>query len=201
MLCLISFYQTIGTCKVVSSQTCSDNEGLVPDDITIYRRVLAHASLYHVATADFISSSSISIISTACRKSHTGCNFFQFPQFFTAEFNEDTKFLTAMLHQHMLQYVHQLTKNIYFIPYSTDSCSLLYTVHLFLWYDTCTPYNLICKTDEQFKTNNIWQYFLAQSTTMGWNLTFVTEPTTIYTEPSILLITTTTTTTTTTTMI
>lgn len=83
MLCLISFYQTIGTCKVVSSQTCSDNEGLVPDDITIYRRVLAHASLYHVATADFISSSSISIISTACRKSHTGCNFFQFPHSFS----------------------------------------------------------------------------------------------------------------------
>jgi len=76
---LLSFYQTIRTCKVVSSQTCSDNEGLVPDDTTLYRRVLAHASLYHVATADSISSSSISMISTACRKFRTGCNFFQFP--------------------------------------------------------------------------------------------------------------------------
>jgi hypothetical protein len=62
---LLSFYLTIKTCKVVSPQTCSDNEVLVPDDTTLYRRVLAHASLYHVATADSISSSSISMISTA----------------------------------------------------------------------------------------------------------------------------------------
>jgi len=63
----------------------------------------------------------------------------------------------------MLQYVHHLTKNIYFIPYSTDSSSFLYTVYLL--YNTCTPYNLVCKTDKQFKNKNIWQYLLTQSTT------------------------------------
>lgn len=128
--------------------------------------MLAHACLYHVTTANSISSSRISMIFTACRKSHTGCNLFQIPHsFFTAVFNVDIKILTAMLGQYMLQYIYQFTKSIYFIPYSTDSCSFLYKV--FLLYDTCTPYNLVCKTDKQFKTKNIRQYYLTQSTTIN----------------------------------
>lgn len=114
---LLSFYQTIRTCKVVSSQSCSDNEGLVPDDTTLYRRVLAHASLYHVATADSISSSSVSMISTTCRKFQTGCKLLSIPsQFFTAVFNVDTKILTAMLGQHMLQVHISTLKKYLFYP-------------------------------------------------------------------------------------